>query len=116
MEAVELFNRREFFACHDLLEEVWGETLGEDREFYQGLIHAAVSLHHFEGGNLGGARKMAESTLRYLLPYVTRDMSIDLERFLTDYGECFRELLAAEGSYPTGLTLDESLLPKLQIT
>ena len=38
--AIDLFNEREFFACHDVLEEIWAETLGTEREFYQGLIHA----------------------------------------------------------------------------
>ena len=29
-EAARLFNAREFFACHDLLEEVWIETVGPE--------------------------------------------------------------------------------------
>ena len=48
LKGIELFNQREFFECHDELEEVWTETLGPEREFYQGLIHAAVCLFHFE--------------------------------------------------------------------
>ncbi|MGH7129676.1 MAG: DUF309 domain-containing protein, partial [Planctomycetaceae bacterium] len=83
LEGVRLFNEREFFECHDVLEVLWSDTLGEDREFYQGLIHAAVALFHFETGNFGGARKMSLSAGRYLEPYRPRHLGLDLEGFLS---------------------------------
>ena len=54
-DAVRLFNEQEYFACHDVLEELWGGTPGEDRNFLQGLLHAAVSLFHLSEGNPAGA-------------------------------------------------------------
>lgn len=114
LEAVRLFNDREFFECHDALEELWGDELGERREFYQGLIHAAVALFHFGEGNLGGARKMHGSATRYLEPYRPGRMGIDLDRFLAEFHACFAELLAAEGDYPSHLSLDESRIPHLR--
>lgn len=115
IEGLRLFNEREFFACHDELEDVWGETLGESREFYQGLIHAAVALHHFEEGNLGGARKMYSSTRRYLEPYRPVYAGVDLETFLADFEVCFADLLASSGDYPSGVTLDPARIPKLTL-
>jgi uncharacterized protein len=112
-EGVRLFNEREFFACHDVLEELWTDTLGEERTFYQGLIHAAVSLFHFEEGNLGGARKMYDSTRRYLKPYLPLYMGIDLAGFLTDYETCFRPLLDAGSTWPAGVALDPASVPVL---
>ena len=90
LEGIRLFNEREFFACHDVLEELWTDTLGPERTFYQGLIHAAVSLFHFEEGNLGGARKMYDSTNRYLSPFAPAFMGLDLAGFLRDYQICFQ--------------------------
>lgn len=110
--AVELFNQQEFFACHDMLEEIWSET-GDDRELFQGLIHAAVALHHFEGGNLGGARKMYGSAARYLAPYAPTASGLDIARLLADLKWCFAELLSATGAYPQGLELDSERIPRL---
>lgn len=113
-EAIELFNRREFFACHDVLEELWNETLGDEREFYQGLIHAAVALFHFGEGNLGGARKMYGSALHYLAPYPPRYLGVDLQRLVSGLRTCFAELLEPHAAYPHGLTLDEARIPVIE--
>ena len=42
VEAIELFNQEEFFECHDVLEELWAETQGGEKKFYQGLIQLAI--------------------------------------------------------------------------
>jgi uncharacterized protein len=115
VEGVRLFNQREFFACHDELEEVWSETLGEDRRFCQGLIHAAVALHHFEEGNLGGARKMYASTRRYLQPYVPEHAGIDLQTFLERFEVCFADLCTGDGEYPHGVSLDLERVPRITL-
>jgi predicted metal-dependent hydrolase len=111
-EAVGLFNSQEFFACHDVLEEIWSETIGPDRDYYQGLIHAAVALYHFSEGNLGGARKMYDSTQRYLSSCATRADGIDIERLLTDMTLCFQDLIAAR-QYPEGLAIRAERIPRL---
>lgn len=113
LRGIELFNEQEFFACHDELEEVWTETLGPDREFYQGLIHAAVSLFHFDGGNLGGARKMFESCCRYLGQYGSHYHGVNLEKLLSEMQHCFRELLGAHTGYPEGVVLDAEDIPMI---
>ena len=91
-EAVRLFNAREYFACHDVLEELWGETLGEDREFLQGLLHVAVSLHHLSEGNPAGARKMHASSLRYLSNYGSSFRGVDLDLLRSELRVCFEPL------------------------
>lgn len=111
--AIRLFNDGEFFACHDVLEEIWNETLGDERRFYQGLIHAAVSLFHFEGGNLGGARRMYDSTVNYLSPYRPRFLGVDVDGFLESYQRCFAELTRPHTSYPRDLTLNATLIPRI---
>ena len=66
VEGIRLFNEEEFFECHDVLEELWAETLGEDKKFLQGLIQASVALFHFGNENLGGARKLYHASLEKL--------------------------------------------------
>jgi len=50
-----LFNSGEFFACHEVCEELWLRSVGAEKLFYQGLIQAAVAILHAERGNLRGA-------------------------------------------------------------
>ena len=116
LEGIRLFNAGEFFACHDVLEELWSETTGPEKAFYQGLIQAAVALFHFGEGNLGGARKMYLSARRYLLPYAPSYMGLDVARFLNELRGCFKELLEATGDYPFHITLPAERLPKLCLT
>jgi len=111
-QAIELFDAEEFFACHDVLEELWSETYSEERDFLQGLIHAAVALFHFGEGNLAGARKMFDSHRKYLEPYGATCAGVDLVEFKRRMTACFHELLQATG-YPHGVRLDPARVPKL---
>jgi hypothetical protein len=44
------FNRGEFFAAHELWEDVWRNLAGDQRTFTQGLIQIAAGLHHLKRG------------------------------------------------------------------
>ncbi|HEY1851387.1 MAG TPA: DUF309 domain-containing protein [Candidatus Binataceae bacterium] len=50
-----LFNRGDFFACHEVWEELWLRSTGAEKLFYQGLIQTAVAILHAERGNWRGA-------------------------------------------------------------
>ncbi len=113
--AIELFNTREFFACHDVLEEIWSETLSEDRTFYQGLIHAAVALYHFSEGNHGGARKMYGSARRYLSPYAPVHANVAVGDLLADLQTCFADLMASTAETVAGVPLPDNLIPVLRV-
>lgn len=114
LKGIELFNSHEFFDCHDELEDLWNDTVGREREFYQGLIQAAVALFHFRNGNFGGARRMYESSGRYLEPYGDNCQGLDLKRFRKEMEVCFDELLRAT-EYPTGAQFDPALVPRPEI-
>lgn len=116
VEGIRLFNAGEYFQCHDVLEELWTETLGAERGFYQGLIQAAVALFHFENGNLGGARKMYHSARKYLEPYRPAYRGIDLDKLLTDMKQCFQELLDAGNVYPAGVELNGERVPRIDFS
>ncbi|MEK9139339.1 MAG: DUF309 domain-containing protein [Bacteroidota bacterium] len=47
---VEEFNSQRFFEAHDTWEELWRETTGPQRLFYQGLIQTAVGFYHIREG------------------------------------------------------------------
>ncbi|HIE99636.1 MAG TPA: DUF309 domain-containing protein [Planctomycetes bacterium] len=108
---IRLFNEREFFPCHDVFEDFWSELVGPEKTFFQGLIHAAVCLYHFEGDNLTGARKMYGSFVVYVSDFAPVFCDIDVEKLLADMEHCFKELLAVSSGYPHGLKLKPDCVP-----
>lgn len=112
-EGLRLFNEEDFFECHEVFEELWSESQGDDRKYLQGMIQAAVALFHFGNENFGGAKKLYLSALQRLQPLPAMYMSIDLARFLADFEVCFQELLANTEDYPTTVALRDELVPKI---
>ena len=112
-DGLRLFNEEEFYDCHDVLEELWSETLGEEKKYIQGLIQAAIALFHFGNENFGGAKKLYISARKNLDPYGETYMGVELGRFLIDFQACFRELLDNTEDYPTTVALQDELVPKI---
>ncbi len=81
-EGIRLFNARYYFEAHDLLEEVWIERIGSERQFYQGLIQVAVGLYKVAVGNQGGAVSLLRKGLAKLKDVRALDTPIDLERLI----------------------------------
>lgn len=54
-EAIDQFNREEFFECHETLEMTWrNETDAAHRDFMQGFIHIAAAFFHLRNKNNSG--------------------------------------------------------------
>ena len=113
-EGLRLFNEEEFFECHDVLEELWSETVGPERKFLQGLIQASIALFHFGNENFGGAKKLYLSATKNLDFHGDEFMGIKLGEFLQDFRRCFQELLDNTETYPTTVAIRDELVPKIQ--
>ena len=100
LEGIEHFNRCDFFESHELWEEMWADESGPSRKFLQGLIQAAVALHHFGNGNIRGAKKLYFGSRGYLEHYRPRHMGLDLEKFLSEFEACFADVVASVEEYP----------------
>ena len=58
---------RDYFECHELLEEYWKESPAEKRSIHWvGLIQLAVALYHQRRGNEAGAKRLIANSLRIL--------------------------------------------------
>lgn len=69
--AIEEFNQRQYWQCHETLEAIWLPERYPLRLFYHGLIKAAVGLLHLQRRNQHGATAKlsdAEYTLEPFLP------------------------------------------------
>ncbi|GED30724.1 DUF309 domain-containing protein [Brevibacillus centrosporus] len=59
---VQFHVERDYFECHEILEEYWKSVPQEQRQIvWVGLIQIAVGLYHQRRGNLNGAKKMLTS-------------------------------------------------------
>jgi uncharacterized protein len=114
LQGIEYFNECEFFEAHEVWEELWTEYRGELRRFYQGLIQAAVALHHFGNGNIRGAKKVYLSSTVYLEDYLPSCEGIDLEQFLAQFKECFADVLASEDEFPQ-IEIVPDLIPEIHL-
>ncbi|KAI4300977.1 hypothetical protein L6164_034300 [Bauhinia variegata] len=54
-EAVALFNRGEYYKCHDYLEEIWHRAEEPTRTLIHGILQCAVGFHHLFNQNHKGA-------------------------------------------------------------
>jgi predicted metal-dependent hydrolase len=69
--AIQQFNNQEFFNCHETLELIWLNQQNNERDFYRGILHIAVSLLHLSHKNLNGVFlqiRKAERRLQSFLP------------------------------------------------
>lgn len=59
-------NKRDYFECHEILEEVWmEETNCETREHVSiNLLLVAVGMHHWRNKNFRGAKSVLENSLK----------------------------------------------------
>jgi len=106
------FNACDFFEAHEVWEELWAETQGKSRPFYQGLIQAAVCLHHFGNGNTRGARKLYHSSRKYLENFLPKYQGLDLTHFLDRMEQCCQGILASTDEYPQ-VTIDPETIPEI---
>jgi hypothetical protein len=84
--AARLADRGLHFEVHELLEPLWLSAEGQERIALQGLIQAAVALHHAANGNRDGALSLATEALaklpagRHALGLDTDPLAAGLER------------------------------------
>jgi predicted metal-dependent hydrolase len=89
---VVLFNDGEYFACHEVWEELWKRSAGEQRAALQGLIQAAVAILHAEHGNHRGAVSVYRKAMRNLEEASDDCMGLRLGDFRSALKEFFAEL------------------------
>jgi len=96
LHGIRLYNKREFFECHEVLEEAWTPEHGPRRLFLQALIHFAVGFYHWERGNLAGAGRQIRKGLRKLDAYRPACESVDTERLYRDGLQALARIEAGE--------------------
>ncbi|MEE9234589.1 MAG: DUF309 domain-containing protein [Candidatus Acidoferrales bacterium] len=80
---IDCFNRRKFFECHEVLEEIWLQEPETEKPFYQGLIQVAAGFHQLlEKKNPRGAASLLRRGMKKLEPYPPHSHGLDLAALL----------------------------------
>jgi predicted metal-dependent hydrolase len=78
LASVAYFNQADWYPCHDGFEELWQESLGDDRIVLQSLLQIAVAQLHLERGNRHGATVLMGESLGRLAPFPDQVLGLDL--------------------------------------
>jgi len=112
LQGIEHFNAQRYFDAHEVWEEIWLQSSGDTKLFYQMLIQAAVGLHHYERGNVRGARGMHTNVLNKLDLLPSFFMSLDLSDFSRQFKDFFSRLIHDNDETPP---TPDRLRPKIRL-
>jgi hypothetical protein len=100
-DAISLFNRREYFECHEALEEIWHEADGEEKTFYESLIRFATGFHlRLHRRNRQGAINLLTQGLMKIETYRPAYLGINVARLYDDISAHVESLKGTENAEP----------------
>ena len=105
LRGIELYRAREFFTCHEVLEELWTPMRGPHRLYLQALIHFAVAFYHQQRRNPLGAERQLRKALRKLERYLPAYEGMDTATLYRDGQACMRRIQAGEMPEPPRMLL-----------
>ncbi|RED56238.1 DUF309 domain-containing protein [Cohnella lupini] len=111
------FNRdRDYYECHEVMEELW---LEEGRSsLLQGLLQAAVGLHHWDNGNRSGAVMLMNAAQDKLQGYEDVVLGLDLVDLKKNLSESLKAIARSPDTAPFRsfklIILDEALLQTVE--
>lgn len=103
-EFIQLFNNESFYEAHEILEELWLETTGPRKPYYQGLIQCAVAFAHWQRHNPRGALQVGNRGLAALHACAVDWEGIDLPQLIR---ECEEFLAGKRSNFPKIQTMKD---------
>lgn len=113
LRGIEQFNQREFFACHETLEELWNEEPGPVRVLYKGILQVGVGCYHLLRGNYRGAEMKLRTGVEYLQPFAPACQRVDVAALINEASR-LREALITAGPKRLG-AVDLALIPRVRL-
>jgi len=98
-QGCQYFDAGDYFNAHEVWEEIWVDSYGPRKYFLQGLIQAAVALHHAGNENWPGCRKLSASSLDYLERGRSEGAEIDIDQMkerIIDFEVALQKKLTGE--------------------
>ncbi|MDX1521886.1 MAG: DUF309 domain-containing protein [Anaerolineae bacterium] len=113
VEGIELFNTREFFDCHEVIEEAWNKEQAPVRVMYQGILQIGVACYHVQNKNWRGAMKLLERGIPKTQRFAPTCMGLDLAALVTA-AEAIKAELVRLGPEWQG-QFDDTLFPTITL-
>ncbi|MCB0154103.1 MAG: DUF309 domain-containing protein [Anaerolineae bacterium] len=113
LEGLRLFNEREFFECHEVIEAAWNNETAPVRVMFQGVLQIGVACYHIQNKNWRGAMKLLERGLPKTERFAPRCMGLDLAKLITE-AEAIRAELVRLGPEWSG-EFDSALFPTIDL-
>ena len=83
-KGLQLFNKGEYFECHEALEDAWQADASPGRELYRGILQVGIAYLQIERGNYRGAVKMLLRVRQWLDPLPDSCRGIDVAQLRMD--------------------------------
>ena len=113
LKGIEQFNRGEFFAQHETLEELWRAETRDVRYLYQGILQIGVGLHQIKRLNHHGAVYMLSRGTTRLRQFAPHCQGVDVVELLEQADRALTEVVELG---PERLQqFDWSLTPKVAL-
>ena len=71
-----------YFEAHEAFETAWRACAGDERDFFQGLVHVVVSSYQRGRGRPVATESQRQKALRRLAPYAPRHRGLDVSALL----------------------------------
>jgi len=116
-QGVEQFNNKQFYACHDILEALWIDSIEPEKTFYQGVLQIAVGLYHLGNRNWRGAMILLGEGSNRLRRYPPIYSGIDAESLFIESVSLLKTLQETdlEQMKNTEITLNSWKLPIISV-
>jgi len=89
---IERFNKGEYWLAHEALEDAWNAEPSPIKEFYRGILQAAVVYHHISKENYRGALKVYRRSRKWLNPLSEICQGVDIARLRADLDAAIAEV------------------------
>jgi sugar phosphate isomerase/epimerase len=92
LEGIRLFNEREFYACHEVIEHEWHAERRTIRRLYQGILQIGVGFHHALSGNHRGALLLLRDGIDKTTEFLPFCLGIETDLLVTQSRACLDRL------------------------
>jgi len=114
IEFFELFNQREYFESHEVLEDLWIMETGEEKQYYKGLIMVTIALEHWRRNNPSGAYRLWRDGEKLLEKYPSHYKGFELGTFRKMIADLMKRIIETEGLECDPCKIDQHPILELQ--
>ena len=82
-KGIDLFNDCDYFSAHDFFEDIWMDSSGEEKDFYQGLVQISVGCYHLICGNMPGAKSQIKKGMDKLSKFIPEYNKLNLSELIS---------------------------------